>query len=115
MSKMWEYRANKLFIEHDRQALEDVLNSVEGAGKKWKPQDELRDEFLNRMGAEGWELIDTRYVEDPPRDGFWGESGWFHQTFKREITSGITLEEREKQIEEMPHYQKHKPDKNRTP
>ena len=50
MSKMWEYRANKLFIEHDRQALEDVLNSVEGAGKKWKPQDELRDEFLNRMG-----------------------------------------------------------------
>ena len=70
MSKMWEYRANKLFIEHDRQALEDVLNSVEGAGKKWKPQDELGDEFLNRMGAEGWELLIQDMLKTPPEMDF---------------------------------------------
>ena len=88
MSRMWEY----ITVDFP------INEFLQGEGFL------TRDEVLNSMGAEGWELIDSRYVHM----GVGGEAeegmelmGTFWETFKREITSGITPEQRKAELAEI--------------
>ena len=94
MSKMWEYRETERDVEEHW--FTDKLDWDEDAEK-------TRDRLfqLNMLGAEGWELIATRYIPVQPNETTKNPRGKLYETYKREITSDISVEERGKEIAEI--------------
>jgi hypothetical protein len=94
MSKMWEYREMERDVE-EHWFTETVL---------WELDDEKRRDRLfqlNMLGAEGWELIATRYIPVQPNETDRNPCGKLYETYKREMASGISVEERGKEIAEI--------------
>lgn len=91
MSKMWEYHELESYVLEVW--FDDAIQDVE------QKEYNRRQYILNNMGSGGWELIGTRYIPvKPAKDG--NPRGKTYDTFKREITSGISTEEQQKEIRE---------------
>ena len=87
MTKMWEYN-------------EVDSNVSDEWNPRWEPEEgrvKQRLFRLNMTGAKGWELVAVRYVPvQPDEDG--NPRGRLYETYKREIASGISREEREQEL-----------------
>ena len=91
MSKMWEYHEVEHYVLEDW--FDDAIQETE------QREYNRRQYILNSLGSRGWELIGIRYIPVKP-DKKGNPRGKTYHTFRREITSGISTEEREKDIRE---------------
>lgn len=90
--KIWDFPKTKLGSE-DEEELLDRQDEERLIGNR-------RQRSLNSMGIYGWELIATRYVVDRTSEEGGPVEVTFHDTFKREINSGISVRDRRKEISE---------------